>query len=535
MIVVKKILFIFINIFVVKLLFFNVYGISDNFRFIIDTVGIPEYNAQGKQINEDIYYIYNVFSYGRPSEVYAYSNEQRFKEEWNNGKWVKEDHSFSNSGTRGEYNILGFNYSGGLVYNVYFAVDGIPETTPDRWTYLSINGAYESWSDRSKFKYNEQRDYMKNTHLLFDTINYSNHTINPYNLTEYNISANSIGLNKVMLSTASTWKTNGIVTVKRLDYRGRVFVATLTTKPMAASADIKSVLITNDKYTLEQDKENMSVKLDFGCNAINLNDYARKEHIKKISSSLYIDDVLVSQVEGERVDSIAKSYSLSIDRKKYKEGNDYTLKVTVKSYLYTEFNIDGLLQDEFTKYITIHIKKKPEVPIKEADIKLLEKVNSDYVVKDFIKTNETNLYNSLGITEKGKYICINIKKNIENFDSNKLELYVNNERVKDLQVLKEDERNIYIKLKVNDNFFNSINSWSYLREKYNSYFKVDFNDIGKRIKQPNILRIKYNNCDISKKIDVIDNYLLNANYEFKNGVLNIDSLENNKKLEEWKL
>lgn len=535
MIKIKKIIFLFINIFIIKLLFYNVYGISDNFKFVIDTVGIPEYNVQGKQINEDIYYTYNVFSYGRPTEVYAYSNEQRFKVENYNGKWTKEDYSFSTSGTRGEYNILGFNYSGGLVYNVYFAVDGIPETIPDRWNYLYINGAYESWLDGSKFKYNEQREYMKNTHLLFDTINYSNYTIDPYNLTEYNISANSIGLDKVMLSTASTWKTNGVVTVKRLDYRGVAYVATLTTRPMAASANIQSNLNINDNYILSENEDNINIEFNFGCSAINLNDYAKKEHIKNISSSLYIDDVLVSKVDGQKVDNISKNYILSIDRKKYTEAKDYNIKLTVKSYLYTEFNVDGLMQNEFTKNITIHIKKKPEVPVKDFDIKLIEKLNSKYVVKGFIKTNETNSYNSLGIVEKGKYICISIKKNIENFNVKNLEIYVNDKKLENGKILKEDNNYIYIQLNIDDNFYNSVYSWNYLRNKLNSYFKVDFNDIGKRITSPNIVKIKYNKYELNKKIDVIDNYLLNTNYEFCNNVLNKDELKNSTILEEWKI
>lgn len=535
MIKIKKILFIFINIFIIKLLFCNVYGISDNFKFVIDTVGIPEYNVQGKQINEEIYYSYNVFSYGTPGQVYGYSNEQRFKVENTNGKWTKEDHAFNNSGTRGEYNILGFNYSGGLVYNVYFAVDGLPETTPDKWSYLYIDGAYESWLDNSKFKYEEQKEYMKNTHLLFDTINYSNYTIDPYNLVEYDISANSIGLSKVMLSTASTWKTNGIVTVKRLDYRGVAYVATLTTKPMAASADIESKLEINDNYTLSENEENIDINLNFGCRAINLNDYARKEHIKKISSSLYIDDVLVSEIDGQRVEDIAKNYIVAINRKKYKEPGDYNLKFTVKSYLYTEFNVDGLMQNEFTKNITIHIKKKPEVPIKNFDIKILEKVNSKYVIKDFIKTSETNLYDSLGIVEKGKYICINIKKNIDNFDASKIELYVNNKKIENVEILKSNDKYIYLKLNIDDDFYNSIYNWSYLRNKLDSYFKVDFDDIGKRIKSPNIINIKYGDYDFIKKIDVIDDYLLNTNYEFSNDVQNKDNLKNSIVLEEWKV
>lgn len=43
------------------------YGaISNNFKFVIDTVGIPRYNALNEEINEEVYYTYNVFSYSSP-------------------------------------------------------------------------------------------------------------------------------------------------------------------------------------------------------------------------------------------------------------------------------------------------------------------------------------------------------------------------------------------------------------------------------------------------------------------------------------
>ena len=38
------------------------WALSDNFKFIIDTIGIPRYNVNKQEINEEVYYTYNVFS-----------------------------------------------------------------------------------------------------------------------------------------------------------------------------------------------------------------------------------------------------------------------------------------------------------------------------------------------------------------------------------------------------------------------------------------------------------------------------------------
>lgn len=478
-----------------------------------------------------------MFVYGSPTEVYQYTNEQRFKTESKNGKWTRENYNFNGTGTRGEYNILGFNYSGGLVYNVYFAVDGLPETTPDNWQFLDINGAYESWQDKSKFKYTEQCDYMKNTHLWFDSIDYSTRTIDPYNLKEYNISANSIGLSKVMLNTASTWKTNGVVTVKRKDYKGRVFVATLTTKPMAASANINSNLNIQDKYTLDENQDEIKIKFDFGSDAINLNNYANKKHIKNITSVLYINGNEMSRIESEKTDHILRQHILNINRKEYTQNKDYVLNIKVKSYLYTEFNVDGLLQNEIEKNITIHIDKKLEVPMKVIDVKQLEKKDSEYVVKELIKTDKTNLKGSEGFIEKGRYICINIKKNINDFDISKVQIKIGENILpkEDIQLIKDTKDYVYLKIKVDKFFSNTLAGWGTLREKENSYFGVDFNKVGSRIREPNILKIKYEKTEINKKIDVIDSYLLNSNYDFSNGVINKNTLQNNIPLESWKI
>ena len=65
----------------------NVYGISDNFKFVIETIGIPMFNVYGREINEEVYKAYNVFSYGTPEELSA-SVGQRWKDS-KYGLWSK--------------------------------------------------------------------------------------------------------------------------------------------------------------------------------------------------------------------------------------------------------------------------------------------------------------------------------------------------------------------------------------------------------------------------------------------------------------
>jgi hypothetical protein len=292
------------------------FGISDEFKFVINTIGVPRYNVIGDEINEKVYYTYNVFVYSSPSAMYGRTSTQRFKSVVN-GKWAKD-------GVTGEYDILGVDYSGGFVYNVYFPVDSIPESLPDKWNYIEIDGALSSWSDKSKYKYKEQINYMKNSKLLFDSINYSTNTINPYNLVEYNITPSKIGLSKVRLNTAATWKTYGIVSINRINSNGQIRYATLAIKPIAASANIQSYIEAPSKVILDENNDEVELIIKFGSKATNLTEYAKVEHIKEISSSLSINGESVSLVKDGKKDCIEKSYKYKISREKFKDGT-YTL------------------------------------------------------------------------------------------------------------------------------------------------------------------------------------------------------------------
>ena len=331
--------------------------ISDNFKFVIDTIGIPQFNVYNEEINENIYYSYNVFVYSNPIKIQSQTNLQRFKQVDNQGRWTLDGSNYQGSGVRGEYDILGRSYSGSLIYNVYFPVDAMPETLPERWNFVEIPDAINSWNDSNKYKYIEQLDYMKNVKLLFDKLNYEDSTSDPYNLIEYNISANSIGLDKVMLNTCSTWKTMGVVSINRKNNLGQVRYATLVAPPMEASADIKSNLIVDDNFEIGENEDNILIPINFYAQLINLKNYANVKHVKQISSTLYINDKQISTISGSKTVKVDKDIIYTVSRENNFQDN-YPLKIKVISYLYTEFNVDGLMKNELEKTIYIDIKPK---------------------------------------------------------------------------------------------------------------------------------------------------------------------------------
>lgn len=504
------------------------YCISKNFKFIIDTIGIPEYNVMGERINEDIYYSYNIFVYSDPIEIGKRTSLQRFKVVNDNGKWIQKD-----TLDKGEYYILGTNYSGGFVTNVYFPVDFIPETLPDNWMYLYNSNALDSWNDSSKYKYAEQLEYMKNSNLWFDKIDYQSNTCNSYDLVEYNINANKIGLDKVVLENSATWKTYGTVSVNRKTSDNKVRYATFFVKPMAASADVKSKLKIQDNIDVNESAE--YIDITFGANAINLSDYAKEEHIKEISSQIYINDEKIDEVSNIKSKNVEKNIRYKISSENFRS-NKKVLNIKVKSYLYTEFSVDGLMQDVIERNITIHKDISNEETIVPADnifVKILEKFEDEYFVKDLIKTDNTDVSDSIGIVERGRYLAVKIKGS-NNIDSSNISVYINENKL-NFDVLDILENCIVIKFNIenNDKIFNTIVSWKYLRDICSNYLNIKVKKIGNRIKDPNIVTIKVESNEYKFLVDVIDDFIYNINYTFLDKVNNVEQVNSKIRLEEW--
>jgi hypothetical protein len=521
----------------------NCFGISHDFKFVVDTIGIPQYNVYGDEINEDIYYAYNVFAYSNPLNMYSKTNTQRFKVVLEKGKWTENGGIYKGAGTRGEYYVLGTSYSGSLIDNVYFPVDAIPETTPEHWKYISFDGAYSSWFDTSKYKYIEQLDFMKKSNLLFDKLDYINNTADSYNLVEYNISPLTIGLDKTKLNTASTWKTMGVVTAKRINNKGQIRNAIFATKPMAASAGIKSNLNSNSDFVIDENTDYININVNFGAQAINLNEAAKEKHIKEICSVIYIDGKEVSRISSSKTGSITKSISFKVSRKDFANLSNKTIHLEVSSYLYTEFSVDGLMKDQVKKDITIQIKPKkivPVVPVEKIDLKILEKQDNNFFVLPFIKTNVSSSEKSLGIVETGRNIAVKVDLDHTLDNISQIELFLNERKLECEELVSLDtpeKKSKIIKFKLENNIQNTITSWNYLRNREKNYFEINFDEIGKRIKNPNVLKIitTVNNKNYEKEIlfDNIDNYELNMNYIFDKGVLNKEELNKTIKIEDW--
>lgn len=469
--------------------------------------------------------------------MYSKTSTQRFKTVPYNGKWTENGGAYKGTGNRGEYYVLGTSYSGSLIDNVYFPVDAIPETTPDNWNYISFNGAYESWSDTNNYKYNEQLEFMKNNNLFFDELDFKNNTSNSYNLVEYKISPIKVGLDKMKLNTSSTWKTMGIVTAKRRNNKGQIRNAIFASKPMAASADVKSVLNLQDSFILNENEENINIPIDFGASAINLNNYANEKHIKEICSIIYINGREYARVSGSKTVNVDKNINFIISRNEYNTPNDYTFNIKVSSYLYTEFSVDGLMQNTVEKNITIKVQEKRIVPIKNVELKILKKENASLVVSPLVQTLITQSSSSAGFVEAGRILALKLILNIDKTNIISIDIYLNNIKQNCEFFKNEDNNKLIFSLNLPKDIENTLASWNYLRNKSNNYLDVNFNSIGERVKEPNNLKVlfKINNKEYYNEIkfDTIDEYGINMGYQFDKLVINKDEIDKNILLNSW--
>ena len=478
----------------------NVYAISKDFEFLINTVGVPKYNTLGKMISEDIYNKYNVFSYDEPTNI-TNNSKQRFKET-TQGK-------YNFQGKKGEFNILGYNYNGGLIYNFYFPVDFVPETTPNNWNYIVTSGALESW-ERSKFLSDKSLEYMKTTSMLFDEIDYENNKTNPYNQTDYNLTANKIGLNKVTMNTYATFKTKGILTARRNNPNGYITYSIFSTKPMAVNSGIRSKIISKDNVVLSKNEDIVKVKLDFGSNIYGLNEYATKDLIKEIVSELYIDNKKVSEIKSSKTDNVNRVYEFEISRDNYNKASKYPICIKVESYFYTEFDVDGVFKDQIEKTIYLEVEEKEIETVRSNELNILEKnKNNEYILTNLITKDDIKTVSS-GIIEKGRYLTMSIKTT-KLINTENLKLQLNNSKC-DYEVLVNKDNITILKIYINPLMENTIKSWNYLRENNQNYFDIDIKSIGERISKPNELKLVIDDKEYIKYFDTIDYFEYNTNF-----------------------
>ena len=483
------------------------YAISSNFKFVIDTIGVPRYNTYGDEINEDVYYTYNVFSYGKPNKI---TSNQR----WKNSKygfWTKNGGKYTGNGTRGEYYILGKSYSGKVIYNYYFPMDVIPSTTPDKWTFYTYSEASSSWKDTTKYKYIEQLEYMKKTKLMFNDISSRDKADNPKYIKEYNITASSIGLSKARLDTAATWKTYGMISTRR-NINGVIYSQVYLVKPMAANADVKSTLNLGENYILDKTQDELIIPIEYNTEVINMTGYADKKHIKEIKASLYINGKNVDEVSGSKIISVGNKYMLVITRDNYPPNNNYNIEILVDGYMHTEFAVDGLMRNKVIKTIQVYVEKKQVIPVKNTSVKILEKNSNELVVRPLAQNIETT-NESLGFTEAGKYLILKMNLNISKEELKNIKLYIDNKEIKYNKDF--ESNNQIISFKIPEDIKTTLYGEYSLREECGEYYNISKNLVGTRKSAPHIILVNYmyDGKEYEEKllVDSLDSVLSNMN------------------------
>ena len=365
----KKVLVLLITLLI--LIFpINSYAYSEKFQFLIQTMEIDVENPHGKKLNEDIYSKYSLFVYGSPLDGYA---EQRFKnvEEGNCAKGIG---IWNGNGERGEYWILGENNLGLEVHNHKFPVDIEPPTPPTQWRYAVLSGAKESWQDQSKYMDDYQKEYMLNTKLM-------------RNDSEYDLTAMDIGLDKVRLENYATWKTKGSVYTQRYDMNNKRWAANFMVPPMAADSELSGYASFPDgnDFVLNENQSSLVIPIYYGAKMVNLSNYARPEHVKKIKSELYIDGAWVDSIEGSEKVSIEDNYNYLFSG--VLKDEMVVIDVTVKSTLLTKFTTDSALVDIKNYEITIIGSEY----VKEENIEIINVIEDE---NDFIEdeTHRNRVY-----------------------------------------------------------------------------------------------------------------------------------------------
>jgi len=506
----------------------RIYALSEEFQFAINTIGIPRYNTYGEEINEDVYYAYNIFSYGKPHKV------QDKNQRWKNSKygyWTKNGGRYKGTGTRGEYYILGKSYSGALIYNYYFPMDVIPTTTPDTWTFYTYPDAAASWKDKTKYKYTEQLSYMKTSKLMFNDISSRAKADNPKYIKEYNITANKIGLNKARLDTAATWKTYGMISTRR-KIAGIVYAQVYLVKPMAANANVQSTLEVSSDYILKEDQDELVIPIKYETKVTNMTGYAKDKHIKEIKAELYINGEKVDESSGSKIISVGNEYMLVITRELFTPNKNHSVEIAVDGYMHTEFVVDGLMREKITKTIKVYVEPKLVIPVKESNLKVLEKNTLGWVVRPLAQTNETSS-ESLGFTEAGKTVVLKLELNVDRKEIKNIKIKIDG--LYKNSTIYNTTKDLVLKLELPKQLETTLYGEYSLREKYNNYNLISKNEIGIRKTEPHILDIEfeYSNKTFVEtiKFDTLDTYLSNVNTKL-NKTTNSDE-ELYIKLEDW--
>ena len=331
----KIIIFLMLLVGIINLKTSSCYAYSNAFEYMIDAIGFEKVNVNGFEINEYIYEKYKLIVYGDPMII------KHPKQRWK----AIETGNWNNAGVKGEYWILGQDYSGKLVHNELFPDDYNSGTSPLNWNYRVVKNAEESWNDTSLYMYESQREYMLTQKL------------SRFGVT-YDLTALDIGLDKAKVENYATWGNAGSIYTEKPGEGNVYWAATFNVPPMAGEARINSILEFpyGTEYTMEKNVDSIEIPYIYGAEILGLSEYAKAEHIKIIETELKVDDVRNGIVSGSETTKIVKNGKIIVKRSDYPNLDKIVLKMETNSFASTYFPNDSIMYDDEVKTLTINLK-----------------------------------------------------------------------------------------------------------------------------------------------------------------------------------
>ncbi len=362
------------------------YAYSDGFSYMIDAMGIAKQNVNGFYINEEIYEKYKLLVYGDPVSINA--ARQRWKNV-SNGNWM-------NNGVKGEYWILGQDYSGKVVHNELFPDDYNSGTSPLNWNYRIVKNAEESWSDTSLYMYELQREYMLTQKL------------SRFGIT-YDLTALDIGLDKAKVENYATWGTAGSIYTEKPGEGNVYWAATFNVPPMANDANIDGILLlpNGNEYTIEKDEDVIEIPYIFGAEIKGLTEYTKPEHIKIIESELKVNGRQEALKSDSEAIKISKNGILTISKNDYSDTDKIVLNLEVNSFASTYFPNDPIMYSTKKQTVVINLKSEDKIKysiVNDENAPIIYSINVKRVTTDSKgKEKYVDLYTNLAT--KSKFIC----------------------------------------------------------------------------------------------------------------------------------
>jgi hypothetical protein len=209
---------------------------------------------------------------------------------------------------------------------------------------------------------------------------------------------------------------------------------------------------------------------------------------------------------------VGNEYMLVITRKLFTPNKNHSVEIMVDGYMHTEFIVDGLMRNKVTKTINVYVEPKLVIPVKECNLKVLEKNALGWVVRPLAQMHETSS-ESVGFTEAGKSLVIKLELNVDKKEIKNLKVKING--LSKTPSVYNTTKDLAIKLELPKNIETTLYGEYSLREKYNNYNLLSRNEIGTRKTKPHTLEIEFeydnNIYKESIRFDTLDTYLSNVN------------------------